>query len=431
MIRSRRGPRRTRTSVTKRVVSVSLLSVLVFFLLSPLSALAADPRQGETVVIGPNEVINDDLYAGGGTIDIQGTVNGNVYAIGNNVTVRGPVRGEVFAAGANVIIAGEVQGGVHAAGSSVMINAPIGTDLLAAGGSVTVGSGSQVGRDAALAGGTNTIGAPVARNVWSASGDTTIAAPVGGNVAVEGPVRLAPGAAIEGSLRYVSERDAEIASGAIVGGPIERSLPTTAQQPDRGPFNIAADLVLGWIRALVGLSVLGLLLVLLFPGASSRMADRLAVSPWASFGLGFALFVAVPIAAVLVFGIGLAVGGWWLAFVVMAAYLTALALGYAVTGLFIGRWILTRAGRPDVRLAWELILGIALLLLAGLIPFVGPLVGFVAVLFGTGALVLTLAAMYSGRTPAEPPHVPSPIEVPGGAAPTPGSTAIAGQPGTG
>src|SRR6266540_6669200 len=42
-------------------------------------ALAAEVRQGDSVVVGPNETINDDLYAFGSTVTILGTVNGDVF----------------------------------------------------------------------------------------------------------------------------------------------------------------------------------------------------------------------------------------------------------------------------------------------------------------------------------------------------------------
>jgi hypothetical protein len=54
--------------------------IAALFAWLPLEAAAADLRQGSEVTVGPGETVNDDIYAGGGTISIQGTVNGNVFA---------------------------------------------------------------------------------------------------------------------------------------------------------------------------------------------------------------------------------------------------------------------------------------------------------------------------------------------------------------
>src|SRR5437762_390081 len=50
----------------------------------PLQAAAADLRQGPRVTVGTGQTINDDIYAAGGTISIDGHVNGSVIAAGGS-----------------------------------------------------------------------------------------------------------------------------------------------------------------------------------------------------------------------------------------------------------------------------------------------------------------------------------------------------------
>jgi hypothetical protein len=61
-------------------VGVALGAALLLSL-NATSAFAAEVRQGETVVVGPNETIDDDLYAFGTTVTVLGTVNGDVFAL--------------------------------------------------------------------------------------------------------------------------------------------------------------------------------------------------------------------------------------------------------------------------------------------------------------------------------------------------------------
>lgn len=161
--------------------------------------------------------------------------------------------------------------------------------------------------------------------------------------------------------------------------------------------------------------------MLLFPVFSQRAADTLGTTPWPSLGLGFALLAGVPVAALLVFGIGLLIGGWWLGPLMLAFYFGLLPVAYATVGLFLGRFIVRRAGRPDVENVWNLLAALVFLGLVSLVPFAGGLVLFTAVLFGLGACILALNATYRGRpaTPdrlvAAPNHTPerhtSPVPV--------------------
>jgi hypothetical protein len=169
--------------------------------------------------------------------------------------------------------------------------------------------------------------------------------------------------------------------------------------PAAGPFGRTGDSVVGWLRTLIGLFVLGLLFILLAPRFGRRTVGTLGGSPWASLGLGIALLICVPIAALFVFVVGLFVGGWWLALILLALYGIALVLSIAVTGLFLGRWILERVGRGPVPLVWALLLGLILLLLVSLVPVAGGLVIAVAMFCGLGALALTVVRS-SGTPPA-------------------------------
>jgi hypothetical protein len=75
-------------------------------LVLPVSAFAAEVRSGGTVTVGPDEVVNDDLYAFGTNVLVQGIVGGDVIAAGATVSVTGRVTGSVMAAGNSVTVNG-------------------------------------------------------------------------------------------------------------------------------------------------------------------------------------------------------------------------------------------------------------------------------------------------------------------------------------
>ncbi len=157
------------------------------------------------------------------------------------------------------------------------------------------------------------------------------------------------------------------------------------------------------MHARAGLFVLGLLLVLPFPWFTSRSLATLRASPWTSLGIGFSVLVGVPVLAFLVFLFGLLVGGWWLAVMLLAVYAIALVVAFVASSIFAGCWILERLGRTDLGLVVALLVGLIALLLVAAVPIVGAIVGFVATLFGLGALALTAVQVHEGQAVSTAP----------------------------
>ena len=162
-----------------------------------------------------------------------------------------------------------------------------------------------------------------------------------------------------------------------------------------GPLAIAID----WARGLVGLLLLGLFIVLIFPHFSRRAGEAFVRAPLMSLGLGVLVLIFVPILAALIFVLGALVGGWWLGLVVLAFYFTAIAVSIPVAALGLGGSILRITQRP-VHLVIALIVGLIVLLLVALVPFLGAVVIFLAVLFGLGATAMAIPA---GRHPEPMP----------------------------
>jgi cytoskeletal protein CcmA (bactofilin family) len=364
-----------------RLLAVSLLGVLL-----PAGALAAELRQGETVTIGPGEVIDEDLYVVGGTVLIQGTVRGDLVAAGRRVEIPGTVEGDVLSMAGDTVISGQVRGSIRAAAGSLSVAGQVGEDSVLAGGQVRIEPGARVGRDLLLASNEASILAPVGGEVWAAAETLTLGASVDGNVRAEvEKLRVTETARIGGSLRYRADRDAEIASGAAVTGPVERLSPSAERRA--GPVMY----VIGWLRSVVGLFALGLLLVFLLPDFSRRLPATLRQSPWRSLGWGAVALVGLPLVAALILLVGALLGGWWIGLIALGLYGVALALCFPVVGMFIGRWLLDRFGKAGTPLVLALLLGLALLTLVGRVPVLGALIVLATVLFGLGALVLTAA----------------------------------------
>jgi cytoskeletal protein CcmA (bactofilin family) len=371
------------------ILAIRLFGLVgALLLLLPMHAAAADVRAGNgDQTIGSGTTITDDLYIFGSNVNVQGTVDGTVVAAGGTVTITGHVTRDVMVAGGTVDINGPVDGSVRVAGGTVTINGAVTGDVVAAGGTVNVSSDASIGRDLVLGAGQVTVAGPVARNVMLGSGTVTIQDRVGGNVTgTVDRLTLASGAKVSGYLDYTSNHPAVIDSGATVAGTVSPHTPTSTTPQFGGPAPPALS-VIGWLQGWIGISILGLLLVLLFPAFSTKMTEALQHRPGASIGFGAAILVITPIAGIIAFIVGLLVGGWWLAVLLFPAYILALALGYVVSGMVIGRWTATRFGWT-LHPAWIVVGGLFVLTVVGSIPVLGWIISLFAALFGLGALAI-------------------------------------------
>jgi hypothetical protein len=253
----------------------------------------------------------------------------------------------------------------------------------------------------------------VGRNVMTGSNALTVSGNVGGNVEAQSTrVTVASQGSIAGDLDYWSADEADVQGD--VAGTTSRHEPPTQGQASGDAGGAAAGTILGailaWIQSFVGLLLLGLFMVFAMRrpvrGASQAVIDRILPS----MGVGFAVFFGTPMVAGFVFFVGLFVGAWWLAFVLLAVYWLLLLAGLIVGSVAVGRAILGKAradGEPA--LAWSLLLGLTLVWVVVALPFLGWLVGWAVTLVGAGALVLLW--MGKGQKPAVPIPVAAPEPV--------------------
>src|SRR4030095_13630122 len=127
---------------TRKFLSIVVLAaLLVLTFITP--AQAFDGRGGDKVIIGSDEVVDDDLYVSAEEFVLDGTVNGDLIVFGRTMTINGKVDGDVMAAGQTVVVNGEVTGSIRMAGSVLFVGegASIGGDIVSAGYSLEVRKG--------------------------------------------------------------------------------------------------------------------------------------------------------------------------------------------------------------------------------------------------------------------------------------------------
>ena len=110
--------------------------VLLAALLAVPTALAFEGREGDTVTIEADEVIEDDLYIAAGEFTLDGTVKGDLFVVGGILEINGTIEGDLVAAGQSIAINGTVEDDARIAGYALTIDGDVADDMIAAGFSV-------------------------------------------------------------------------------------------------------------------------------------------------------------------------------------------------------------------------------------------------------------------------------------------------------
>jgi hypothetical protein len=172
---------------------------------------------------------------------------------------------------------------------------------------------------------------------------------------------------------------------------LEDSRLVSALQPPPAAADTATDVLsrvgLEWLRGLVAFTVIGWLLLLVVPGLKGRAVDATRSIPLRRLGMGVILALDIPLASLVAIVIGLPIGLWWVGVLGLLLFLVLAAAGFAFTGLQIGRLAFDRFGWERVTSFASVPVGVAVLCLIGLLPYVGGILSLLATVYGIGSLL--------------------------------------------
>ncbi len=432
-----------------RFLNLLTLFVLALFICVP-AASAFDGREGDNVVIGKAEVIDDDLFVGGTTITVDGTVNGDLIAVGQTVVINGKVTGNVIAAGSSVTVNGEVGHDVFAAGAAVTLgsDARIGHNAYTAGASVESRGGSQIGNSLLIGAGQGLVSGQITNDLMAGANRLRLESAVGRNakIAVDAstsgyspstmfygpntpPMPAVPAgltfgaeARVAGSLAYISPETVAGVDG--VSSQVTHTLPPQDEQLswELAQEQSTSSALFDALRRLVALLLMGLLIAWLAPRWITVPAEKLLSQPLPSLGIGLVGLLAAPLAWLVALGVVIVIAVLFgllslgsLTALTLLAGLPALGLVFvalvfvltylcqAIVAYLGGRWILGRI-RPEwnSKLYAPVLLGLLILGLLFALPVAGGLLQFLVILAGLGAIILTIfRARPAPQAPAE------------------------------
>jgi cytoskeletal protein CcmA (bactofilin family) len=368
---------------------ISYLFVLIL-LLSAVSALEVE--EGEEVYI--TTAVNENLYTAGGKVSVDAPVDGDIIAFGGEVSINSPIEGLTHVYGGDIKINSEIEGDLISAGGDINVNKNISGDVSVMGGNINI-MGDVEGDLLALGGNIdvrgNIDGDVVVRggrlilndvegDVEFKGGEIKIRGIVKGNVKAEADVvELTDDALIEGNLTFTSESKTVLEREQVKGSMFKK---TVKKKPRFKKVNFR-------IFSGLALLLLGIVLVLIMPLMSRRLADNIKQKFGKSLLFGLLALIVTPIAAVL---IAITVIGIPITIILMILYIIAIIVSSIFAALYIGRLIFKKK-----KLIVQMILGVIIYVLLTNIPYIGGLVKLLAILLGLGAITLVVFSKKKGK----------------------------------
>src|SRR5215208_1968228 len=424
-----------RSDNAARLLVVTGVALLVG-LITASTAWAVETRSGDSVVIGPDEVVDDDLYVTANNVVIDGTIRGDLVAFGQTITVDGTVEGDLIAAGRSVEIRGTVEDDARIAGQTLLLGegAEVEDDLIAAGFSLQNMPDSAVGGTLLYAGYQALLQGTVDEDASVAANGLELGGEVGANVdaevdgedggpppflfaqqaaapAVDSGLTLTDSAVVGGDLTYESSTEARIDPGAQIEGQVIGEKRPAEEVEDTYTF---ADAVFDQLRSFVALLLVGLILIWIAPNWVRRRAGTVLDRPLASLGwgvLGLVAFLALVLAVIL----GLLTLGGLVALIVVLGLLAevVLALIFWISTNYLAQIVVSflagvllvepvRPGRGRGRVL-PLVVGLILYVILRAIPVLGLIVSLAVVLLGLGALFHWIWTKLRRSRAASPP----------------------------
>jgi cytoskeletal protein CcmA (bactofilin family) len=425
---------------TKRKLFVLLIPVfLVLTIGLGITASAKAVEFDEDGIIAADEVINDDLFIGGDTVEIYGTVNGDVIAAGNIVKVDGTVNGSLVAGAQSVLVNGDVKGSIYSGSSTFTLgsDASVSRNLYYGGFNLSAESGSYVGRDLLVGAYQALLSGEVERDVRAATGALEINGIVGNDVLAEvagtaesgqsfyftGPpgvdtvvpsgIRVSEDAEIGGILNYKSsENQSDAIEIKPAGGinfeydPLEDP---KLDKPGRGsPSGLIAAYLLKRIRVFITLMLLGGLVVWQLPELLKKVGGKAEKESMPSLGWGLVTVMVVYMGSLIALGLIIAGAIFFgvvtlgeLSKVILTVGFSSMALIMAGFGLLVSygsklvvsfmvgrlliRWL---APQYEDQPVWSMLLGVLIYTFLRSIPIFGFVIGLFVTLIGIGAMWL-------------------------------------------
>ncbi|MEO5949509.1 MAG: hypothetical protein ABIP74_03825 [Candidatus Saccharimonas sp.] len=374
----------------KHIKFVSLiLSVIFVSVLTVVGVANAQSfKAGDNVGLAAGGTVDSALFVGGNNVNIAGTVNGDVYCAGQTISISGTVNGDVMCAGQTITVSGTINGDVRLAGQSVNLSGTVAGSATVGGQNFTIDTTGIVGRDLLGGGNAITINGKVTRDITMGAQNLTINGSVGRDIngAVD-MLNVGSTGSVVGNVEYTSSNELSVATGGNVTGTVTRTEPKANQRYDMRPEMMVGMGIGSAIYTFIATIVFGLALALMFPKILENAAASTKKLPGKTILHGLVAWIVAPVVILILF---LTLVGAPVALFALFAWILILMMSSSFSAYLLGKLIIDKSKSPIL----VMLVGVAIVAIAMMIPFLNFFVFLAAGMFGTGAIVMQAKKLF-------------------------------------
>jgi cytoskeletal protein CcmA (bactofilin family) len=386
--------RRIRRGSALALVFAGLCTLLAL----PTGASAATEfRKGDVVTVSPEETIKGDMYVTGARrVRIEGTVDGDLIVFCESLDVSGHVTGDVINFSQSARISGRVDGNVRGANNNLTITGTVSKNVLTFEETLTIDPAGKVGGSLTNFSANLGIEGSVGRDALLFVAHGNLDGKIGGGVRARGDsLSIGSAAVIDGPVHFEGRNRPEVSSSAKLASPVDFKQMEKKESYRESSYYLWQVI---WGAAFI---LFGLVLFALMPKFAQdtvAAAEEIGVTA----GLGVLVLFGVPIAACIAC---ITVVGLFIGLSTLFVWYGSLYFAQIIVGAVVGQWLMGRTSE-----LWPLIgrmaVGLAIVRLCTTIPHVGGWVKFAAILWGIGALSLSIYRRFQPVVAPSAPSVP-------------------------
>ena len=345
---------------------------------------------GDNIRIDGN--VNGTTFAGGSNVDISGIIDGDLFVAGQNVTISGKVNGSVFTAGQGVNITGEVANNIFAAGQTINLKSQNEGSAFLGGQKITLEKDSKVAKDLFASGVQLFELGEVGGSFYGAGENVTISGLIGKNAKIESTDLYVESATINKDLKYSSTNKATISTDSKIVGVTTWDQVKPQQQQVKKPAVFSVAVLISTLISMAGALLVWFVIKLIRPRFWESLADKIISNPFKSLGFGALALIVTPTAILLLL---ITVIGIPLALILASLYGIALYISKIIAAVYIGSLLQNKFKLTNkYRGVFGFLIGLIILSILGVIPYLSILVYMYVVFIGFGSLVLYATNRY-------------------------------------
>ena len=306
-----------------------------------------------------DEDINNSAIIFGNSVDLASKLDGVGLIFGNDISLN--LTSDYIATfGNNITFNGKTR------------------DAIIFGNKVTLNEGATIGRDIYIFASSVSISGSINRNITIYASDVSIKdAQISGNVKIRAnDIDIERNAAIIGELSYNDDANVNISDVASIGS--KQTYKVEKEEKNEFLEKLKSSFI-SFINVLLVFAILLFLVPTIFKKLDNNKTDIIK-----SLGIGFAFLISALIAVIILI---FTVFGLSLALLLIVAYIVLIYLSTIATGYMLGNFVWEKITKVDKKPYLIGIIGILIIYILKLIPYVSILITILSVVIGIGSIL--------------------------------------------